>query len=142
MPPEGRVIWGARLVALAYAVHLLSSIRAILGVITGQMHAAAASNPDTLSMWAVTLSASWSFTALAIALFALPTGALWAIVAACIPIFITGVPRVLTDPACNVNIMSVHGCHTFVVTEFIALIGLMVVVSGIVPRLRRSAPAR
>jgi len=131
MPPDRRIVIGARIVALASAVHFLSAIQAIVMVMSGRLDPAHHGNPATLSLWAMTLSASWSFTSLLIALFALPLGAPWAIAAACVPIFLTGVPRVLTDPACGAEVLAVHGCHTFLGTELLALVGLTLVVSGV-----------
>jgi hypothetical protein len=126
-----RVVWGARTVAVAQLIHLLGTIFSMVGVSTGAVQPANVSNPATVTIWAMSLSASLSFAVLLIAWFALPAAPLWAIAAVGVPLVLVGVPRVISDPACTVDVLTVHGCHTFLGTYILAFVGLLLVIAGV-----------
>ncbi len=59
-----------------------------------------------------------------IALVPLRRGEGWAFWAGAVPFVVVGVPRLLTDSACQLSDMHHHGCHQFMMAMFLGVIGL------------------
>ena len=78
-----------------------------------------------ISQWAVTLVYALTLVEILIALGPLARGERWSWLAALLPVIVVGIPRFYADPRCFASIFSEHGCHTFLASQVLVLIGLL-----------------
>ncbi|HEV3038659.1 MAG TPA: hypothetical protein VHA33_12865 [Candidatus Angelobacter sp.] len=66
-----------------------------------------------------------------IVLSPLRSGQKWALWAAAIPFVVVGIPRLISDPACQLSDLHHHGCHQFMGAMFLGAIGWILSLLGI-----------
>jgi hypothetical protein len=112
-----KLAWGARLLALAY---VWLAVQPVLSLIyrndPGVEH--------RIESGAALVCIALIVVEIMIALVPLRRGEGWAFWAAVAPLVIAGIPRLLTDSACQLADMHHHGCHQFMAAMLLGVIGL------------------
>jgi hypothetical protein len=125
---DKKLRWAVGLLALCYALQIFSAVFGAFLSSPGHVHGAHPEDAMTFaayaSTWAITLSLSLAMVELLIALVPLRRCERWAFWAQVVPIVVVGIPRIAYDPRCLANIMSQHGCHSYMVSLVLAIIGL------------------
>ncbi|SRR6266700_260369 len=114
---SGRLTWGARLLALAYLWLLLQPVFSLI-------YRNDPSVAHKLEPGIALVGMALIVVEIMIALVPLRRGESWAFWAAVLPFVIAGIPRLLTDSACQLSDMHHHGCHQFMMAMLLGVIGL------------------
>jgi hypothetical protein len=118
---SGKLVWGARLVALAY---LWLALQPVFSLIYRNDPGVAHKLEPGMALVSIALIV----VEIMIALVPLRRGEGWAFWAAALPFVIAGVPRLLT---CLLSDMHHHGCHQFMAAMLLGVIGLVLSGFGI-----------
>jgi len=121
---SGKLAWGARLLALSY---LWLALQPVFSLIYRNDPSVA----HKLEPGAALVCIALILVEIMIALMPLRRGESWALWAAAVPFVVVGVPRLLTDSACQLSDMHHHGCHQFMMAMLLGVIGLVLSGSGI-----------
>jgi len=113
---------GTWLVILAYGLLLLNAISTLFYVRQG---GAAHEHHEYVSPWALSLLAAVALLGIRVCLNALRKGERWAWMATVMAWLVIAVPRLVNDPRCLQLDLSRHGCHTFMITLAVAVVGLV-----------------
>src|SRR5258708_3830425 len=126
---DKKLKWGVGFLGLCYALQIFSALSS-----PGHVHA----HPEDAAMfaayastWAITLTLAFAIVELMIAAGPLLRAERWAFWAQVVPIVVVGLPRILYDPRCLTTIMSRHGCHTYLISLALAIIGLALAVPAV-----------
>jgi len=114
--------WGVALLVLSYSLLLFSALSSP-GHVRAHPEDAMMFSPFS-SLWAVTLTSALAIVELMIATGPLLRAERWAFSAQVVPIVVVALPRILTDPRCITTVMTQHGCHTYMISVALAVIGL------------------
>jgi hypothetical protein len=114
---SGKLVWGARLVALAY---LWLALQPVFSLVYRNDPGVAHKLEPGMALVSIVLIV----VEVMIALAPLRRGEGWAFWAAAAPFVIAGIPRLLTDSACQLSDMHHHGCHQFMAAMLLGVIGL------------------
>lgn len=107
---------GTGLVILAYVLLLLNALST-----RGGAH----EHHDYISPWALSLLAAVTLLGIRVCLHAVRKGERWAWMATVMTWLVIAVPRLVNDPRCLQLDLSRHGCHTFMITLAVAVVGLV-----------------
>lgn len=113
---------GTWLVILAYVLLLLNALSTLFYVRQG---GGAHEHHDYISPWALSLLAAVTLLGIRVCLHALRKGERWAWMATVMTWLVIAVPRLVNDPRCLQLDLSRHGCHTFMITLAVAVVGLV-----------------
>ena len=127
----GKLAWGTSLVALAYLWTIYIPIASL--VLRNYPDI-----PHKLSPDVSLVSIAIIVVEIMIVLFALRSGQKWALWAAAIPFVVVGIPRLISDPACQLSDLHHHGCHQFMAAMLLGTIGWVLSLLGIFAKPARS----
>lgn len=122
--PNKKLAWGSNLLALGYLVAMANAVEALIRRNDPTLHHKM--NPGT-----ALVSIALVLVMLMIVLRPLRRGEPWALWAAVTPMLTVGIPRLITDPACQLYDLSHHGCHQFMIGMALAGIGVLLSCLGI-----------
>jgi hypothetical protein len=111
-----KMIWGSRLLALAYLAAAVTPVENLIrrNDPTHHQHMDAGTALVVIVLSAVEIM---------IALAPVRRGERWALVATMLPMIVVGIPRLVTDPACQLYDLSHHGCHQVMIAMTLGFIG-------------------
>ena len=115
---SGKLRWGIGLLTLAYVWLMVTPIFSLVYQ----------DKPDLLHKLApdtAVVGIALCLVALIIVLVPLRRGEPWAFWAALLPLLVVGIPRLVTDSACQLYDLNHHGCHQFMGALTLAGIGLI-----------------
>ena len=114
----GKLKWGIGLLTLAYVWLMENAVLSLIYKDDPTVHHKSA--PDTS-----VVSIALCLVELIIVLVPLRRGVTWAFWAVLLPLLVVGIPRLLTDSACQLYDLSHHGCHQFMAALTLAIISLI-----------------
>jgi len=125
---------GVWLVIGGYALWFVSALLSRTLPASHPEHAAAYA--VYVSPWAITLVYTLALVEMLVAMRPLARGDRWAYLAALLPVLLVGIPRVTSDPRCFASLFSEHGCHTFLASMVLILVGLLLIAPAMFARRR------
>src|SRR5690348_15044546 len=114
----GKLKWGIGLLTLAYVWLMENPVLSLIYQDDPAVHHKLA--PDTS-----VVSIALCLVELMIVLASLRRGAAWAFWTTLLPLLVVGIPRLITDSACQLYDLSHHGCHQFMAALTLAAMGLI-----------------
>ena len=113
---------GVWLVVLAYALLLLNAVSSVLFVRQSPEHLH--EHIDYVSSWPLSLTVAVGLLGIRVCIVPLLRGEGWAWTATALTWLVIGAPRLVNDPRCLQLDLNRHGCHTFMATVALGIIGL------------------
>jgi hypothetical protein len=132
MNSDRKLLWGTRLVVLGYLVAVANAVESLIRRNDPSLH-------HRMDSGVALVSIALTAVEMLVILRPLRRPEPWAFWAVLLPLIVIGIPRLFTDPACQIYDLSHHGCHQFMIGMFVASIGLLLSCNSVFRRLKASS---